>query len=358
MHIAVPILNWNGATDTIACLNSVLNIDIEEELQLSIIIMDNCSSDNSYTVLRQHMLEICSVHTYKLTEYELLDFESLRRNGPGIFLVQNGANLGFAGGINVGFRYAINNECNYVLLVNNDAVIRSNSLRYALDTIQSDSQIGVVAAKIIIAGTSLIDTAGDGCTFAGKFYKRYQFAEASSVDRQEKVFGFCGGGALIRTKLLNMVGLFDEDFFINHEDSDLSYRSQLAGWEIVLEPGFVIEHKVSQSMLKAGSLPIYYSLRNSDYVYYKNTPLAVMIFTLPERLLFELISLFYYLLYIKQAKVYWRAKVDFWKTCSLTITKRRKIMYARKIGLIKLFMKLDSTFSLKVITLKLYKFKS
>lgn len=354
MHIAVPILNWNGATDTVACLNSLLSINAQEGLQLSIIVMDNCSSDDSYTVLKQYLEDLCRSHpTYELLEYERVEFEGLRRDSSGIFLVQNGTNLGFAGGINVGFRYAINNGCNYVLLVNNDAVIRPDSLKHALETIESNNQIGAVAAKVIIAGTSLIDTAGDGCTFAGKFYKRYQYTEASSVIRQERVFGFCGGGALIRTSLLEMVGLFDEDFFINHEDGDLSYRSQLAGWEIILNPEFVIEHKVSQAMLKVGRLPVYYSLLNSDRVYFKNTPLILILQTLPERLLFSFISFVYWCLVMRVPSTYLQAKLFFWGSFSVTLEKRQKVMHSRKLKIQDLRAKLDSSFSTSLVRSKL-----
>lgn len=363
-YIAVPILNWNGFEDTVECVSSILNSYLPEGVHLTLIVLDNCSADDSYMKLRNYLQKYLSSHdtfhnkvsySYKLTECTRLDFENLVKCelGSEVYLVQNGSNLGFAGGINVGFRYAINNGCNYVLLVNNDAVIRPDSLKHALETIESNSQIGAVAAKIIIAGTSLIDTAGDGCTFAGKFYKRYQYTESSSVVRQERVFGFCGGGALIRTSLLEMVGLFDEDFFINHEDGDLSYRSQLRGWEIILNPEFVIEHKVSQAMLKVGKLPVYYSLLNSDRVYFKNTPLILILQTLPERLLFSFISFVYWCLVMRVPGTYLQAKLFFWGSFSVTLEKRQKVMHSRKLKVQDLRTKLDSSFGPSLVRSKL-----
>ncbi|BAC91727.1 glycosyltransferase family 2 protein [Gloeobacter violaceus] len=339
-RILAAVLNWKGVEDTIHCFESLLSCRLPEMVHLEILIMDNDSRDNSFEILEKYVQNRGGTKVFKT--YKLDEFEKAADVGMSIYLVQNGENLGFAGGINVAFNYALRSNFDYVLLVNNDAEIKPHSLCAALDAFTTDKDIGAIAAKIIVAGTAIIDSAGDGCLYPGKFYKRHQAEPMGSVTARESVFGFCGGGALISTQMLTQVGGFDEDFFINHEDSDLSYRARIAGYKILLEPDFVIEHKVSSSMSKAGTLPNYYSILNADRVYLKNTPWLIMALTFHEKLLYEIISFMYWVLISKKMSVYLKAKRDFLYGLQGTLRKRKLLQNLRCCNSFELLINMDS----------------
>ena len=92
--VTVIILNWNGKEDTLECLASVKKIDYSN---FEIVLVDNGSVDDSVEAVSEHY--------------------------PDVTLLQTGDNLGYAGGNNVGIRYALDNKAEYVLLLNNDTVV-------------------------------------------------------------------------------------------------------------------------------------------------------------------------------------------------------------------------------------------
>src|SRR5664279_2479168 len=95
----IILLNWNGWQDTIACVESCRKLSYPN---FRILIVDNGSTDNSEAILRERL--------------------------PDIELLQTGANLGFAGGNNVGIRHALAQGADYVWLLNNDTVVDAEAL--------------------------------------------------------------------------------------------------------------------------------------------------------------------------------------------------------------------------------------
>src|SRR5258708_31966851 len=97
--VTILILNWNGRDDTVQCLDSLARLDYQP---LEIILLDNGSTDDSVAFFR--------------TRY------------PSITVIDNGANLGFSEGCNVGLRHAVATGADYVMLLNNDATLAPDAL--------------------------------------------------------------------------------------------------------------------------------------------------------------------------------------------------------------------------------------
>jgi GT2 family glycosyltransferase len=76
--------------------------------------------------------------------------------------------------------------------------------------------------------------------------------------------------------MLEVIGLFDEDFFLYCEDTDLGLRAQWAGWKCIYVPGAVVDHHYSHSAGRASGLKAYYVERNRLFVAAKNFPLAML----------------------------------------------------------------------------------
>ena len=124
-NIFISLVNFNGRLNTLACLDSIRKIKTDG-FQLTVLVIDNKSNE-----------ELDIKETY-LSEIPLK-------------IILNKHNLGFAGGHNIGINYALQNDANYVLILNNDTIVDSNLLQELLSVAENDNKNGIVAPKIYFA---------------------------------------------------------------------------------------------------------------------------------------------------------------------------------------------------------------
>lgn len=241
--VAVVIPNWNGADYIIDCLES-----LQKQSQKGlIVVVDNGSVDNSVDIIE--------------------------KNFPEVVLLKQQKNLGFAGGVNKGIRYALDNGADLVALLNNDAVAEENWLKNLVDTSASSPNIGIVTGKLTRIDRILLDSTGENYSVWGMPFPRGRDQKDSGqYDDLEEVFGATGGASLYKTEMLKEIGLFDEEFFAYYEDVDISFRAQLAGWKVLYEPKAVAYHHVSATSSKLGSFTRYHATKNFYLLYAKNMP--------------------------------------------------------------------------------------
>lgn len=249
--IAVVLLNWNGTQDSMSCIASLK----EQNEPHTLVVVDNGSSDN-----------FC---------------ELIKKRHPEAILLRNSSNLGFAGGVNTGIRYAMENSFDYVALINNDAKPEKQWL-HELSVAMREDKIGIVAAKLLKTD-GMIDSTGDLYTSWGLPYPRGRNEKATNkYNGLESVFGASGGASLYRTAMLKDVGLFDEDFFAYYEDVDLSFRAQLAGWKVIYTPKAVAYHKIGASSNKIPGFTTYMTIKNLPWLFWKNVPWRLLPTILPR----------------------------------------------------------------------------
>ena len=122
---------------------------------------------------------------------------------------------------------------------------------------QAQIQLGASAAELQLrAGddrTELLNGLGTDLRENSEGYDRLfgEPAQMLSTIGSETVLGFCGGGVLLRTAMLNQVGLFDPRLFAYYEDTDLAWRARRAGWHTVTAPASVIRHSFGASAASA-----------------------------------------------------------------------------------------------------------
>jgi GT2 family glycosyltransferase len=133
----------------------------------------------------------------------------------------------------------------------------------------------------------IVDSAGDGLTRWGGAFKRHHGAPASAAGESRDVFGACGAAFLISKQVFDEIGGFDEDFFLSHEDVDLSYRAQLRGYRCRYVADSVVRHRGSASLGRVSRLAVFHGQRNLEWMYLKNTPLPLLVRTLPGHLLYN-----------------------------------------------------------------------
>jgi GT2 family glycosyltransferase len=164
MHrVYIILVNWNGWRDTIECLESLFRLDYPD---FSIIVCDNASSDDSLSHIRDWasgstQAECSSGELRRLTrppvrkplESVVLrnsDIDQWKDRHPKLVLLETGANLGFAGGNNVGLSYALSRgDFHYIWLLNNDTVVEPDSLAALVARASSSDTIGICGSKIL-----------------------------------------------------------------------------------------------------------------------------------------------------------------------------------------------------------------
>jgi GT2 family glycosyltransferase len=250
LYVVIP--NWNGADLLAGCLNSLKNQTFEHK----VIVVDNGSVDNSV--------------------------ELLEKDFPEVILLKNPKNLGFAGGVNTGIRYALENNADYIALFNNDALAEPDWLEKLVNAMEADDKIGITTCKLMRDDKKHFDSTGDFYSTWGMPFPRDRNREDTGQrDAKESVFGATGGASLYRADMLREIGIFDETFFAYYEDVDISFRARLAGWDIIYEPSSVVYHQVSATSSKHGNLSRLHSTKNFFILYVKNMPLSLFFKYLP-----------------------------------------------------------------------------
>lgn len=165
---------------------------------------------------------------------------------PKVTVLANETNLGFAGGNNVGIRYALENGFDYVFFHNNDAFVAADFLEPLVDAMEKDRGIGAAQSLLLLhPETELVNSSGNAMHFLGFGYcwdYRRRHAELQLPLVKEIAYA-SGAGLLMRADLLKQYGLWDEDFFLYHEDLEYCYRLRSAGFKIVLVSKSVVFHK-------------------------------------------------------------------------------------------------------------------
>lgn len=187
----------------------------------------------------------------------------------GARIIENEANLGFAAAINAGFRES---RTPYLATLNDDAVPQPQWLERLLEAAESEQGVGMCASQVRLPGGDLLDSAGMLVSGDGSSKQRGQFEPAARYACRQEVLLPSACAALYRRRMLEDVGLFDEDFFAYCEDTDLGLRARWAGWKCLYVPDAVVEHGYSSTAGTATPFKAYYVERNRLFVLVKNFP--------------------------------------------------------------------------------------
>lgn len=229
--ISIVILNYNGGKDVIECLESVRNIDYPS---YEIIFVDNASTDNSVANVRERY--------------------------PGIKIIQNKNNLGFAEGNNVGIRES---NSHYVMLLNDDTIVGKGILRDLIGATRDEENIGIAGPMILYynAPDRVWSAGGKLSLFGytshlGKGLKKESFNSPCLVDY------ISGCAILIKREVIDKVGLLDAEYFLYFEDIDFCLRARRAGYECLYVPSPTVWHKTTESWI-TNPVEAYYYMRNA-----------------------------------------------------------------------------------------------
>ncbi len=228
----VIVLSWFGKDDTLACVESIVNGSPD----VHVLVVDNGSFDGV--------------------------LEEASRRWPGIHVLQTGENLGFAGGMNAGLTAALNGGAAYVTVLNNDTIIPPGAIA-ALERTARTSR--AVSPEVYYLGDPDRLWFGGGTVDPQSMLPHHSPREKlpPAADGLRPTTILAGCCVTAAADVWRRVGLFDERFFLNFEDSEWSLRARKAGVDLVVDTTVRILHTVSASFERsAGLLAGYYYTRN------------------------------------------------------------------------------------------------
>ncbi len=227
----VVVVCWNDRTKITTALDSVFALpEVRDRPDLvDVVISDNGSTDGSREFLRE-------------------------RYGERIRIVENGANLGFAGACNRAFAAT---SAPYVFLLNPDAELRPAALAAMIAFLDAHPRCGIAGSRIYNYDGSVQQSVGEFDTWAGAFLRSSawgewpafaRFANGASLrgwhyDTERRVDLAIGAALAIRRSLIEQIGPFDERFFLYHEEVDFAKRAADAGWETWFVPASEAVHE-------------------------------------------------------------------------------------------------------------------
>lgn len=289
MDVSVIIVSYNTRQLTLDCIESVYKKT--KDIQFEIFVVDNASKDGSV--------------------------EAIKNNFPNVILIENKENKGFGFANNLAI---IKSNAKYVFLLNSDCVLLDNSILSFFTFMENTEH-----KSIACVGGTLLDSNNNSIHSYGYFPSLFRFTMGSTFHdyiKNKSIFSkkftknsprlvdyITGADLFIKKDILNILGLFDEKFFLYYEEADLQYRFRKAGLcSVILSEVKIYHLKGASSNHKSKTLNIissrlkYINKHSSAFnllIFKIITILSLLLkilFTLKKRLylrvLFETVKLF------------------------------------------------------------------
>ncbi len=265
--VAIVILNWNGKHFLEKFLPSVMASDYEN---LSIIVADNASTDDSVSFLQTHY--------------------------PSVRIIINTVNEGFAKGYNTALKQV---SADYYILLNSDVEVVKDWIKPVISLMESNKSIAACQPKILSYDEkNKFEYAGASGGWIDKFgypFNRgrvFDFCETDDgqYDNAEEIFWATGAAFFVRANAFRELNGFDEHFFAHQEEIDLCWRMQRAGYKIYVVPSSVVYHVGGGTLPKGNERKVFLNFRNNLLMLAKNLPASEKITIIPFRICLDNIA--------------------------------------------------------------------
>ena len=264
-HLLTVILNWRTPDMTLRSVAAALTA--LQGIEGALVVVDNDSGDGSFETLTA---------TVAANDWD---------KGPqSVRVLQSGHNGGFGAGNNFGIRAGLpdGSKPDYVYILNSDAFPAPNAIRALMDHLEAHPDTGFAGSYIHGTDGEAHRTAFRFPSILGEFEQNIRFGPVSKLLKRQivaqplpsvttRVDWLAGASMMMRQKVLDQIGLFDETFFLYFEETDLCRRAAMAGWptDYVVESRVAHIGSVSTGMKTWGRIPRFW-LDSRLHYYVKN----------------------------------------------------------------------------------------
>ena len=219
-RVVALVIAWNRVDELVVCLDSFGSVDYPN---YEILVVDNASQDTTVATVRERF--------------------------PHVTVIAHDRNLGYVGGSNVGFRYALEHGADYVLLLNQDIKMTPTVLKELVRVMEADARIASAGAKNLLLENPAYTWGKYGIVTWGPLLVKTvgRFELDGPPEPTRDVEWLIGNGCMMSRDALQHVGLFDEEFFHLNEDVEWCTRARRRGYRIVYVDTAAILHKGSSS---------------------------------------------------------------------------------------------------------------
>jgi GT2 family glycosyltransferase len=229
------VLNTNHREDTLQCLTSLNQNTYENH---KIILLDNASIDGTVYSVRSLL--------------------------PEVLIIELQQNLGYAGNNNVGIQAAMEQDAEWVFLLNEDTILSPDCISHLVSVGESNPTIGIVGPMVYHHNEPDIIQSAGGRT--DKYYRAWHLGQDERDQGQfqlpHSVEWISGCGIMVRRAVIEQVGVIDERFFYYVEEFEWCVRARKAGWQIIHVPKAKLWHKGVQRNYQPKPSVTYYATRN------------------------------------------------------------------------------------------------
>ena len=273
-RVAVVLLNFNG----LELLKKFLDDTILNSPQADVVLIDNCSTDNSVAWFK--------------SKY------------PDLLCIQLDKNYGYADGYNKGRKFV---KSKYYALLNTDLIVTENWLNPIIQKFESNSEIGVIQPHILdYNNKKYFEYAGAAGGYIDKYgfpYCRGRILNTIEIDKGQynlpkEIFWASGACFVIRSKIFWNFNGFDGDFFAHQEEIDLCWRIFNQNFKIYAIGESKVFHIGGVTLPKSAN-KTYLNHRNSLFMLMKNLPGKHKFSILLLRILMNAVIALYYLFSLK-----------------------------------------------------------
>jgi GT2 family glycosyltransferase len=239
--VTIIILVYNNYKDTKECLNSLRKITYSS---YEVVVVDNGSTDSSVKMLEEEYPQ----HTF----------------------IFNDENMGFAGGVNTGIRYAIKQNACYILLLGNDVVVDKEFLEPLVVEMEGNPSVAIVGSKVYYYDKpNVINFAGGKVNLwrGGTLHIGAGKNDMGQYEQSKKQEYQDGCSMVIRASVIDKLGLFDTIYFLYYEEVDFCCRAKKVGYEIINVPQSKVWHKISLTVGGSDSITAIYHTNRSRFIF-------------------------------------------------------------------------------------------